>query len=379
MMRETAVLPRPAGEYPVGLRHTEFIGAGGMGADKVPISLTIFYPALKAEGEAVPYAFPEVLASLGVDRLDTRCLRDAPMAGGGPFPLLIYSHGYFTYEMSNAVLCTDLASHGYVAASIGHTHEGLVRLPDGRVYAKSQRYLDAICTPEMDAAAERILNEAQAIYRTPEASGRLSALARQFHTMHNGNLNDRAVVWAEHTTAAAQVLHRLHATRGDAFFGRLDVGRGIGLTGHSFGGATAANCCADDVRFPCGINIDGAQIGSSFGRDIGKPFMSISGGQGGGILWDMFVRNTADAYNIAIPDVGHMGLTDRGLIGQTMGKTYPEVGAKDPAQVRELLLECHLLFFGRYLLGRELDLNALKRHDILFDARPARKGGISSC
>ena len=372
-------MPRPAGEYPVGLRHTEFISAGGMGADKVPISLTIFYPALKAEGEPVPYAFPEVLASLGVDRLDTRCLRDAPMAGSGPFPLLIYSHGYFTYEMSNAVLCTDLASHGYVVASIGHTHEGLVRLPDGRVYAKSQRYLDAICTPEMNATAERILNEAQAIYRTPEAFGRLSALARQFHAMHNGNLNDRAVVWAEHTTAAAQVLHRLHATRGDAFFGRLDVGRGIGLTGHSFGGAIAANCCADDARFPCGINIDGAQIGSSFGRDIGKPFMSISGGQGGGILWDMFVRNTADAYNIAIPDVGHMGLTDRGLIGQAMGKTYPEVGARDPAQVRELLLECHLLFFGKYLLGRELDLNALKRHDILFDTRPARKGGISSC
>ena len=138
-------LPQPLGQRRVGLRQLQFCDPTDRA---IPLSLTLYYPAAPgSEGPAAPYAFPEALSGLGVAP-DTACVQDAPLAGDGPFPLVLLSHGYLTFAMYNSVLCTDLASCGYVLAAIGHTGEAWVRLPDGTVLPKEQKYIDYVYEPE---------------------------------------------------------------------------------------------------------------------------------------------------------------------------------------------------------------------------------------
>ncbi|GIO05907.1 hypothetical protein J31TS6_19350 [Brevibacillus reuszeri] len=366
-------LPRPAGNYPVGLRHTSY--PFSIENISTPISLTIYYPAVDGAGAPAAYAFPQVLEPMGLDRVNTRCVKDAALSGDGPFPLLIFSHGYLTYEMSNTLLCTDLASFGYVVASIGHTGEASVMLPDGTYIPKEQKYIDYVYEPQMLDMAEKLLNEVARVQEGTDFENELAELAAKFHAIHNGNLNDSADIWERHTLKAAEYLYTLNADPTSFLYRGVDFTKGIGLGGHSFGGATAANCCAAYDLFACGINIDGAQLGSSFGKDIGKPFMTFSGTDGGRILRDMYWRNSADAYRISISNVGHIGFTDRGIIGKLAGKVYPDVGEKDPEQVRAILCDLHLSFFKKYLMGEKIEIQAPDDVDVEFQLKPGWRGG----
>ncbi|MBQ4225150.1 MAG: hypothetical protein II664_02425, partial [Oscillospiraceae bacterium] len=55
-----------------------------------------------------------------------------PFIKGKRFPLIIYNHGYMSCIEANTFLCTELASQGYVIASIEHPFESiLTEYPDG--------------------------------------------------------------------------------------------------------------------------------------------------------------------------------------------------------------------------------------------------------
>jgi predicted dienelactone hydrolase len=57
--------------------------------------------------------------------------------------------------------------------------------------------------------------------------------------------------------------------------GRLDLSR-IGILGHSFGGAVAAQACFIDPRLQAGINMDGILLGEVAEAGVGKPFLFMS-------------------------------------------------------------------------------------------------------
>jgi pimeloyl-ACP methyl ester carboxylesterase len=49
----------------------------------------------------------------------------------------------------------------------------------------------------------------------------------------------------------------------------------VGVFGHSFGGAQAAQFCHEDARCKAGIDIDGAPLGSVVQTGIDRPFMFL--------------------------------------------------------------------------------------------------------
>jgi dienelactone hydrolase len=57
--------------------------------------------------------------------------------------------------------------------------------------------------------------------------------------------------------------------------GRIDFAR-IGIFGHSFGGAVAAEVCRIDPRVKAGINLDGTLVGEPTRKVVGKPFLLIA-------------------------------------------------------------------------------------------------------
>ena len=58
------------------------------------------------------------------------------------------------------------------------------------------------------------------------------------------------------------------------FTGRIELGA-VGVVGHSFGGAAAAQFCHDDGRCRAGIDLDGRLFGSVVREGIGQPFLFL--------------------------------------------------------------------------------------------------------
>jgi predicted dienelactone hydrolase len=89
-----------------------------------PLVVELWYPAL---AQPVAGSVPGEYRVMARDpkttvRLMGRALRDAPPdAQGGPFPLVIVSHGYPGNRFLMSPLAENLASKGYVVAAIDHT------------------------------------------------------------------------------------------------------------------------------------------------------------------------------------------------------------------------------------------------------------------
>ncbi len=130
------------GPYAVGVRTVEIVHPNQVDIlrfDKAtgkaplydrPLTVEIWYPARIPEGGTEQTAYEMTMPSgarglpAGVPatfRIDGKALRDAPPAAGGPFPLVIVSHGYPGSRFFLSYLTENLASKGYVVAAIDHT------------------------------------------------------------------------------------------------------------------------------------------------------------------------------------------------------------------------------------------------------------------
>ncbi|MFT4888252.1 MAG: putative dienelactone hydrolase [Pseudohongiellaceae bacterium] len=88
-----------------------------------PLTLEIWYPAELADGQSPGGEYkaitrnPAIIATLG-----GKAVRDAkPLTADGEFPLVIISHGYPGNRYLLSHLGENLASKGYVVASVDHT------------------------------------------------------------------------------------------------------------------------------------------------------------------------------------------------------------------------------------------------------------------
>ena len=121
------------GEHAVGVRTLEVVDRGRIdilgatrGAEAPrydrPLTLEVWYPATLPDG-TVEGGIYEVVARDGAPaQLKGRAVRDAePALDGGPYPLVVLSHGYPGNRFQLAHFGENLASKGYVVASIDHT------------------------------------------------------------------------------------------------------------------------------------------------------------------------------------------------------------------------------------------------------------------
>lgn len=88
-----------------------------------PLTVEVWYPARLAAGQAAEGQY-RVITRDGKSEVNLygKAVRDAqPEPAGGPYPLLIISHGYPGNRYLLSPLAENLASKGYVVASIDHT------------------------------------------------------------------------------------------------------------------------------------------------------------------------------------------------------------------------------------------------------------------
>ncbi|WP_246365617.1 alpha/beta hydrolase family protein [Nonomuraea rhodomycinica] len=119
-------------------------------AEARELMVSLWYPTAARDGRRAPYVTPEESALLlkgsgvkelekmppdGLSRTRTNALAGAEPAGRRhSLPLVVMSPGFTLPRSSLTSLAEDLASRGYVVASVDHTYENFATtFPDGRV------------------------------------------------------------------------------------------------------------------------------------------------------------------------------------------------------------------------------------------------------
>lgn len=152
------------------------------------------------------------------------------------FPLLIFSHGYNGSRFQNSFLLPELASQGYIIASIEHSGSS-----SGTVFKDSS----VGGTTSFDSL---MFNEPFSIKEIEEWSRDQQFILDQIEALSRAN------------------------QLSFSYLINLDQ---VGVFGHSFGGATSAANLTKDKRFKAGINLDGFYFGDAYKVGFEQPFMEI--------------------------------------------------------------------------------------------------------
>ena len=162
-----------------------------------------------------------------------------PESTGETFPLIVFSHGAFGFSGSNHSTFAELASNGYVVASIGHTyHAFFTRDTSGTVTTADMAFIE----------------QASAL----NASHDTTRQAENFQTTSEW----MALRIADEAFVLDTILAACEKEKADALYSSINPER-IGLMGHSLGGATSAQTgrLRDDINAV--IVLDGTMLGET--------------------------------------------------------------------------------------------------------------------
>ncbi|WP_017590050.1 alpha/beta hydrolase family protein [Nocardiopsis ganjiahuensis] len=326
----TASLPDPTGPSPVGtttfhLADTEREDPW-VGGDR-ELMVTLWYPTASDDGERAPYLTEAeaeaTLTELGIEDLPAEALTgvgthsspEAPPSGSG-LPLVLFSPGAGLSRTWAGALAEELASHGFAVAGIDHRHEAApVEFPDGLV---------------------------------DRCEG------CQAEDWELGGITRAADV--------TFLLDELEAGRAWEASSSLDT-TGVGMIGHSWGGAAVAQTLLDEERVSAGLNLDGPYYGAQLEGGIDKPLALLANDQGR--PWEGWDERWAGLTGwrqwIRVTDSGHSNALDRGVLMDQFGlrdlltpdQWRAQFGDLDPEHGLQLVRDYSVGLFDHHLRGGE--------------------------
>ncbi|RJL23053.1 alpha/beta hydrolase family protein [Bailinhaonella thermotolerans] len=303
------VFPEPSGPYAVGTTVAQWTDpdraetATSRTEDKRTVVVQLWYPArrdpaagrawylgrterearLVARGEADYLGLPSLILDEAA-RARTRSAPDAPVAaGGGRFPVVLFSPGLGGVRTQSTAWAEELASRGYVVAALDHPYDSaVVTLADGRTIRT-----------RVAATGDRAEDDRRAAGWTAVRAADLSFVLTRLGRLDRGEIPGPLT-------------------------GRLDIRRAA-ATGHSLGGAAALRAARQDPRFAAVINVDG------FPRDpapgpFHQPVLALTHDVRPGETPDyipgltrVLRLSTATGYRLTVPGSAHLTFTDAPL------------------------------------------------------------------
>lgn len=344
------VLVTPSGIRPIGTvslhlvdeqRQDEWIASH----PRRELMISLWYPALDVAGKPFAPYLPSAVWDLNQQAEGVPPgLIEAPAthahAGAavdnrhGALPLILYSPGDASGRAFNTILVEELASRGYIVATIDHTYDAVaVEFPGGRI---EQRNLPD--KPEDYAPIIEV--------RAQDARFVLDAL-----TLLQIGVNPDA----EKRVLPANLS------------GVFDLER-VGMFGASLGGSTTMTAMLLDARIKAGLSLDSQPYGSVIMKGLDKPFMMINAKANRALLptlatfW-MNLRNWR--LEMRMSGAGHVAYSDYAMItpqvAPVLGLSPEDVaevlGTVSPVRAATVQRAYPLAFFDRYLRG--VDCNAL--------------------
>jgi hypothetical protein len=209
-------------------------------------------------------------------RLLTNSWIGAPPATG-PFPVVVFNHGYLSYPAQHTALFEHLTANGYVVLSVGHPWEsGGIVYPNGDAAAGSPRILE-----DMMRIGQAL--GAMAAYAAPTLTAQLAALREYITVLRTTSAGRLAPVWRDDVYF---VLDRLEE---DAIPGASAVAAIIdherrGYMGKSFGAYIAGMLAQGDPRSRGVVHLDGGLWSYELAdAELRTPFLTL-----GSDVWEDF-------------------------------------------------------------------------------------------
>jgi predicted dienelactone hydrolase len=342
--------PTPRGPHSIGTASLHLVDASrderghNRGGGRRELMIQFWYPAAQ-QGPAVPLrtlrdtTFKRSRLAL----VKTHASAGVPVSPASPrYPVLLFLPSWTGQRDQNNFQAEELASQGYVVVGIDHPFGcQLTVFPDGRrVPTVLGNWMD-FASDETEAASKQ-LAEDELKARVADTRFVLDELARL-------DQNDPAGI----------------------FTGRLDLAR-VGIFGHSFGGAVAAEACRQDSRLVAGIDLDGCLFGLAASVGVPKPVLFASGdtpaptaeaimnAQGSRrrrlIFLDEDLRNVRRSlaryggYYLKIRGTRHANFCDAPLESPWRRRTG--AGPIDHARAMRIINDYTLAFFARHLHGQ---------------------------
>jgi dienelactone hydrolase len=327
-------LPEPTGNFNVGTVVSDFTDENRME--------TLSKEVGKPRKIAVQFWYP-------TDRVDSKTQYDISGAQISnlqqSYPVLIFSHGAFGMRLSNASTFRELASHGYIVASIDHTyHSFYTSFDNGRGILVNNQFLnDAIGATVGDLPPEKVFEITHEWLKL-----RTDDIDLVIDSLKAGKLG-----------AGAALLN-----------GHIDFTR-IGLFGHSLGGAASAQASRERNDIKGAIVLDGTMIGDITGlssdkkeiitkESFDKPLMLMYSS----LYEDRSARETsylpninafnnatAAAYSLCIKESGHLNFTDLPRISPFLSKKLG-IGTVDSYKCIKIVNDYSLAFFDQHIKGQ---------------------------
>ncbi len=339
-------LPMPSGPYAVGTTNLHFVDRQRPETftpapnDCRELFVQVWYPAETPAGTKPvsycenareisraltgPTPFPSFLFDhLGLVR--SHSFRDAEMARGDErFPIAIFSHAYWGSVSQCTALMEELASHGYVAVSVGHPYETPYLIQaDGHIKAFDPRNDQFRLRGIERTAAYRV---EQRLTQTRDRD-QLEALMREISRLRPKTV-ESVRIWARDISSTIDVLETMNL---------------------------------DDVRCKAGVNMDGLQLGDMLDRDMSRPFLFMHHDNVGAVNRTpnrvFFDRARAPAYLMTIEETGHLSFSDISFYGRaSIFRLMSPVGEIDGRRCHRIVCDYVLAFLDKYLRGQDSGL-----------------------
>lgn len=287
-------------------------------------------------------------------------------------PLVLFAHGSFGYYQSNSSLYAELASNGYVVASIDHPYYAFfTKDTAGKTIIVDFEFMQTAVNMQNSSDFTETIEDFNTTHewmslRTADENFVLDTIK----TAKSSGLLDTAW-YTESEDVKAEILKVLEITDTEK----------IGLMGHSIGGAAAVQLGRERDDITAVVDIDGTMLGEEISFDDGKigynpepypiPILSLDNAD----HWESYVDvldngteyvnkylldNAADSREVHFDGTEHMDFTDLPLLSPALSKMLGK-GSVDSSEFIPEMNSIILNYFNYYLKGEgELNIEPWK-------------------
>jgi hypothetical protein len=333
---------------------------------KRELTAFVYYPSDSSEGKTTStYMFPEVCGMFherplvtvlkdvfSID-IKTRCYDDLTLSGKEQrYPVLFYVCGGGGSPEWGTVVCSDLASIGYVVVSIGHQNSTMYKRKDGRLFNISKDFSDVIMAFSKDP---KMLSLAGKMEMRPDDETAIEMCHNVLSLPILARLTEYSELQAEDVRYAADYLYRLDSGELNSIFkGRLQLNVGMGIVGHSYGGPTTAIVCRDDDRFVCGIALDSGAFGL-LDSDLKKPFLLLFSEPNYNMNAVIGSNNSRETFYFSVDRAAHLDYCD--IVFTCVNEEVR--GERDAMEMRNIVTDYTKSFFNHYILHKAASMESL--------------------